>query len=130
MHLKHSKNTKKYRFSAARGFFRKLQVNFDFTGNDAALYTTKILGDPDFDSLEILELQVFESGEVGISLATEQGKQYRVQYSDDMLVWKDAASVITGTGFEEIWTDNGPPETVSLWSETGGRFYRVVELDQ
>ncbi|MCZ6672479.1 MAG: immunoglobulin domain-containing protein [Verrucomicrobia bacterium] len=64
-----------------RGEDMLIQVNFDFSGTDAALYTTKILGDPDFDSLEILELQVFESGEVGISLATEQGKQYRVQYS-------------------------------------------------
>ncbi len=90
------------------------------------------------------EIQVFISGEFGAPLVVslEPGsrnvvlswtavadRQYQVEYSEDLLVWKKPADGLfspTAAGTVWTWTDGGPPATDAPPGDLEKRFYRVI----
>jgi uncharacterized ParB-like nuclease family protein len=68
-----------------------------------------------------------EDGGFLIEFNAEAGHSYRVEYSDDMRVWKTSPAPIVGAGTQVQWVDRGPPWTESHPSSKTSRFYRVVE---
>ena len=68
-----------------------------------------------------------ESGRFLLEFTAVPGSRYAVQYSSDMVVWKTANPVITAPSNKVQWYDDGPPKTESIPTNTGSRFYRVME---
>ena len=64
-------------------------------------------------------------GKRAFQVNTTSGRQYVVQYSDDLVTWKQALTHFTGTGCSVLWTDIGPPDTEPMLNS---RFYRAVEV--
>ena len=114
--------------STLKGDDLLVQVNFDFQGADAALYTTKLIGVEFFTELALGEIAVLQNGEIRLAVETPVGGSYKVQYSEDLSIWTDSQSTLPGTGLITIWTDTGPPETSSTRAESESRFYRLVEI--
>jgi hypothetical protein len=56
---------------------------------------------------------------------TVAAQTYAIQYSSDLITWKQAQGLVTGTGTALIWVDAGPPDTEA---STGSRYYRVVQV--
>jgi hypothetical protein len=63
-----------------------------------------------------------------VEFLTVSNRIYSVQYSSDLVNWKDAQPAIVGNGTRIQWIDNGEPKTESAPSVTPARFYRVVLL--
>jgi hypothetical protein len=105
-----------------------IQVNFDFSGTEAALYTTKPIGLEFFTQLALGSIAVLENGEISLAVETPSGGSYKVQYSDNLSDWMDAATILSGSGLKTVWTDTGPPETNISPSDVDRRFYRLMEL--
>lgn len=63
-----------------------------------------------------------------IEFTAVPGNRYAVQYSSDMTTWKTAVPIITAPANRVQWYDDGPPKTESQPSDTGSRFYQIVEL--
>ncbi len=66
-------------------------------------------------------------GEVLLEFSSTLGKNYYIQYSDDMAVWKSALPKVIGTGSRIQWIDNGLPKTDPHPSTVSSRFYRILE---
>ena len=64
-------------------------------------------------------------GAVTLTFGSESGEQIQVEYSDDLLAWKNAGTSVTGSGAEVTFTDDGPPQTDKHPKETVHRYYRV-----
>jgi hypothetical protein len=63
-----------------------------------------------------------------LQFATELNRLYCVQYSSDLVHWKNAEPAVPGTGSWYEWLDSGLPKTESAPAVTPKRFYRVVLL--
>ncbi len=61
-----------------------------------------------------------------LQFASLVGHYYEIQYSSDGVNWKAARPVLTGTGAQLAWVDNGPPKTESDSSGVATRYYRVI----
>jgi hypothetical protein len=60
---------------------------------------------------------------------TLSGRTYAIEYSSDLVNWKQAKSHINGTGSRVSWVDAGPPDT-EVNPGAGSRFYRTALLPQ
>ena len=65
-----------------------------------------------------------------LEFATEPGKLYQVQYSDDGQTWKRAQPVVRAANNRYQWLDDGAPKTDSPPSATPMRLYRVFTVPQ
>ncbi len=63
-----------------------------------------------------------------IEFQTEPGREYRVQYCDDLVRWKSCPEIITHSEAVSKWIDSGPPFTDRPPSDVSSRFYRVERL--
>ncbi len=81
------------------------------------------------DIVAITRSYMRPDGNMAIEFKSASGRIYVVEYSSDMVTWKQAQPPITGTGTTMIWVDSGPPETDSAPS-SGSRFYQLVLLPQ
>ena len=70
-----------------------------------------------------------EDGGILIEFPATTGRQYRIQYSSDMVNWLDAFPTVIAPGTRIQWIDNGAPKTMRHPSEDPLRYYRVIELD-
>lgn len=64
------------------------------------------------------------TGRVTVTFPTLAGRSYRVRYSDDLVIWRDASTEITGDGTTKQWVDDGTV-TNTLPQVSGKRFYLV-----
>jgi hypothetical protein len=65
-----------------------------------------------------------------VDFATEMGRIYFIQYSDDESAsWKTAQPAIVGTGTTFQWIDNGPPKTESHPVNHLNRAYRIIKAN-
>jgi len=64
-------------------------------------------------------------GKMAFEFKTVAAQTYAIQYSSDLITWKQAQGLVTGTGTALIWVDAGPPDTEA---STGSRYYRVVQV--
>ena len=65
---------------------------------------------------------------LALEFVTEPGRQYFIQYSDDLLGWTTVLPAITGNNIGHQWLDPGPPETYPPPAEVPTRFYRLLRL--
>ena len=63
-----------------------------------------------------------------LEFATELNRLYYVQYSSDLVHWKNAEPAVPGTGSWYQWLDSGLPTTESAPAVAPKRLYRVVLL--
>jgi hypothetical protein len=68
-------------------------------------------------------------GKMAVEFKTGNMRVYVIEYSSDMVTWKQAQTPITGNGTTMIWVDSGPPQTDSQ-PTSGSRFYRLLLLPQ
>jgi len=68
------------------------------------------------------------AGRLLIEFTATPGRSYAVQYSTNLTNWKTAVPIIIAPANRVQWYDDGPPKTESNPTNTGSRFYRVVEL--
>ena len=67
-------------------------------------------------------------GKRAFEFSTLLNRTYVIQYSNDLVTWKQAQNPVTGTGTTVIWVDTGPPDLEA--DASGSRYYRVVLLSQ
>lgn len=72
---------------------------------------------------------VRSDGKLAFQFSTLRGRTYVVDYSSDLVTWKQAQSTVIGNGGTVIWVDAGPPDTESA-VVLGSRYYRVLLLPQ
>ena len=65
---------------------------------------------------------------LALEFVTEPGRQYFIQYTDDLLGWTTVLPTLTGTAAARQWLDPGPPETYPSPDEVPTRFYRLLRL--
>ncbi len=70
--------------------------------------------------------QRLSDGTFRLAFETVLNRQYIVQYSDDLALWKTAFPPIVGNGGSVEWIDNGPPATDSSPVGLPGRWYRIL----
>jgi hypothetical protein len=63
-----------------------------------------------------------------IEFAAIVGRNYAIQYSDDMRIWRTALPTIRASATRLQWLDDGPPKTVVKPSGENARFYRALLL--
>ena len=63
-----------------------------------------------------------------VEFATVSNRVYAIQYSADLLQWKNAQPAVPGTGNWAQWIDNGLPKTEAPPADAPARFYRVIQL--
>ncbi len=64
-----------------------------------------------------------QTGVVTVTFPTIPARNYRVWYSDTLTTWNPASSIISGTGSNQVWVDDGS----EIPAATGNRrFYKVV----
>lgn len=64
-----------------------------------------------------------QTGAVTVTFPTIPARNYRVWYSDTLTTWNPASSIISGTGSNQVWVDDGS----EIPAATGNRrFYKVV----
>lgn len=73
------------------------------------------------DGLRIIE--IINNG-VLVEFPTEAGRDYTIEFSDDMKTWTKSQPSVQGTGERIQWMDSGPPKTTSY--PTASRFYRLT----
>jgi len=62
-----------------------------------------------------------------VQFSSVPGRTYTVQYTDDLLTWRNATPSIIATATSTFWYDDGPPVTVSPPTyPNSSRFYRVL----
>ncbi len=68
----------------------------------------------------------FTNGVVILDFQTLAGRQYFIQYVDDLnsQAWRTAVPGLVGTGSRVQWVDRGPPKTLSPPAGQSSRFYR------
>jgi len=64
-------------------------------------------------------------GKMAFEFKTVAAKNYAIQYSSDLINWKQAQGLVTGTGTALIWVDAGPPDTEA---SADSRYYRVIQV--
>lgn len=98
----------------------------NFTPTFRLALTTATVPNPNPGGVINMALRVVQMSGSGILIefATETGKSYSVEYSDDMTTWKVSQPVIQGNGTKLQWIDSGPPKTESL--PGASRFYRIT----
>lgn len=62
-----------------------------------------------------------------IEFPTTPGKNYVVQYSHDLVTWRDSPIVSKASGTRLQWIDSGLPKTEAIPSNVSSRYYRVIE---
>lgn len=67
-------------------------------------------------------------GVLALEFVTEPGRQYFVQYSNDLLAWTTVLPAMSGPAGGRQWTDLGPPETYPAPAEVAARYYRLLRL--
>ena len=79
--------------------------------------------------MEITSLVVAEGSEsVALSWSTTPGGVYLIEYSSDLIDWKDAGDgeiISDSNGSDLQWEDNGEPATDEAPSSARRRYYRV-----
>jgi len=63
-------------------------------------------------------------GSVVFQVPSIPGATYAVEYSEDLGIWNIVEGEIEATGTSFIWTDTGPPSTLTHPDVTDKRFYR------
>ncbi len=64
-----------------------------------------------------------QTGAVTVTFPTIPARNYRVWYSNTLTTWNPASSIISGTGSNQVWVDDGS----EIPAATGNRrFYKVV----
>lgn len=66
-------------------------------------------------------------GKTAIEYSCLAGRSYVIEYSSDLVTWKQAQPSIAGNGSKMIWVDGGPPQTESV-PHSDSRFYRLLLL--
>ena len=62
-----------------------------------------------------------------VQFSSVPGRTYTVQYTDDLLTWRNATPSIIASATSTFWYDDGPPVTVSPPTyPNSSRFYRVL----
>jgi hypothetical protein len=61
-------------------------------------------------------------------IATQVGRDYYIQYSDDNINWTTVLVPVRGTGSVVFWYDVGPPKTYPDPAGVEVRFYRVLRV--
>jgi len=92
--------------------------------------TTPVETDPAGVAMELEPRVTLANGNVLLEFNSSTGKNYYLQYSDDMTVWKTALPKVTGTGNRIQWIDNGLPKTDPHPSAARSRFYRILAVQQ
>jgi len=64
-----------------------------------------------------------------IDFLTAKGASYYILYSEDMVNWSVAQPLVTGTGYDVQWVDDGPPKTESPPSAVPQRYYEVLKAN-
>lgn len=80
------------------------------------------------NALAIGTVHAMPDGGILVDFVSTPGRRYRVQYSPDMVNWRDAEPTVVASGTRVQWHDQGPPMTVRHPSEDPVRYYRVIEL--
>lgn len=78
-------------------------------------------------NLNIRRSQLLADGSFVVEIDTTLGRTYVVEYSTDMITWKQAVPPIMAFGSRLDWLDSGPPKTESR-PIGASRFYRVIQL--
>lgn len=68
----------------------------------------------------------FTNGVFILDFQTQAGRQYYIQYVEDInsQAWQTAVPAVLGTGSRVQWVDRGPPKTQSPPAGQSSRFYR------
>jgi hypothetical protein len=66
------------------------------------------------------------NGNITFTFTTLAGRTYTVQYSADLVQWRDAVPSLDGTGGVVQWEDTGPPVTDGVPAAQRQRFYRII----
>jgi hypothetical protein len=99
-------------------------VEFLTTVEAAALLSPPAVGPP----LSVVRFVQLEDQSMLLEWASEPGKTYYVQYSNDMTTFITVLPGITAGANRTQWVDRGPPQTDSHPRDlTGLRAYRIVE---
>ncbi len=75
----------------------------------------------------VRHVKVLSSGAVLLEFDTTPGGRYLVEYSSDMIAWKQGLPPVVAPGTRLNWIDDGPPKTESR-PGLAPRFYRVLRL--
>jgi len=75
----------------------------------------------------VRHVKVLSSGAVLLEFNTTPGIRYLVEYSSDMITWKQGIPPVVAPGTRLNWVDDGPPKTESRPGLLP-RFYRVLRL--
>jgi hypothetical protein len=78
-------------------------------------------------SLSVKSSSVRADRKLEFEFNTLSGRTYAIEYSSDLVNWKQAKTHISGTGGKVSWVDAGPPDTEA---DSGSRFYRTALLPQ
>jgi hypothetical protein len=71
-----------------------------------------------------------DGGAVLVEFPAEPGELYQLQYSSEMVTWKDALVRLRAGGTRVQWIDRGVPATESEPLVGEARFYRVLHLEE
>jgi hypothetical protein len=63
-----------------------------------------------------------------VEFLTISNRVYFIEYSSNLVNWKDANPAVVGNGTRLQWIDNGQPKTESSPASWAARFYRIVLL--
>lgn len=77
---------------------------------------------------EVLRSMWLEDGRFLVEFESEPGRQYAVEYSDDLNRWLPAGPPLIAGGTKTQWIDYGPPLTPTAPEKGLQRYYRVVKL--
>ena len=72
-------------------------------------------------------LTLLPGGNTRLSFFGKGNAIYQVQYSSDLSTWTTVDFKAAGRDENLIWTDSGPPATVTSPAITARRFYRLLE---
>jgi len=74
------------------------------------------------------KIEMLEGGAIRIGFSGMHGDEYRIEYSDDMDIWKTVTPNVVVAGNRVLWTDTGPPATESHPSSVAQRYYRYAKV--
>jgi len=63
---------------------------------------------------------------VQLQFATGRNQTYLIEYSDDLLNWREVPQPVVATGGQTLWVDDGPPKTTRRPGQELFRFYRIL----
>ncbi len=74
------------------------------------------------DHYNLITTRDAQTGVVSVSFPTIAARNYRVWYSDDLITWNTASSIIAGTGSTQVWVDDGSQIPAATDNR---RFYQI-----